>query len=260
MTTDKQLTQITANLRKKQNLPALPSGLAARTNKPDVQAPPCRCGKPRMAMWFEHLGRYVWQRACKECEPKMVLIDIRAARVEKAEKYNRILKRAIPELFLKAHIRHVPDPVLKMIAARERGQGIFLWGKVGRGKTYTACALMRLCIVTGKRARRARFRDIIHEVQHTYTGEGSTEKVLEQYLAADLLSIEDVGTGKKDASEFDTEILLKLIDKRMEARKTTIITSNKNMEGMVDVFDTRIFSRLTTFLIIEMTGTDRRKE
>jgi DNA replication protein DnaC len=119
---------------------------------------------------------------------------------------------------------------------------------------------MRYFILNGRTAKRARFRDIAHEIQKTYDGNGSAESVFEKYISADLLSIEDVGTGKSIASEFDIETLLKLIDKRMEAKKTTIITSNKNMEGMADCFDTRIFSRLQTFLIIEMTGKDRRKE
>ncbi len=171
-----------------------------------------------------------------------------------------MLKREIPELYLGAHIRYLQKSVLSLIKSRELGQGVYLWGKVGRGKTYVASALMRYFILNGRRAKRARFRDIVHEIQKTFDGDGSAELVFEKYITADLLSIEDVGTGKSIASEFDIETLLKLIDKRMEAKKTTIITSNKNMEGVADCFDTRIFSRLQTFVIIEMTGTDRRKE
>lgn len=186
-------------------------------------------------------------------------MDVRTVRVEKAAKFRRALKREIPELFLNAHISHVSKSALAQIKTREAGQGIYLWGMVGRGKTYIASALMRYYIIGGKIAKRARFRDICHEVQKTFDGNGSTETVLEKYITADLLSLEDVGTGKSIASEFDIEILLKIIDKRMEAKKTTLITSNKNMEGMAEAFDTRIFSRLNTFLIIQMTGNDRRK-
>jgi len=258
--TDKQLLQITENLKKKQNLKALPTAIASRTSKPDVDAPPCKCGKPRKGVWFELMGRYIHIALCDDCEAKQELVNVREARIEKAAKFKRMLRREIPELYLDAKIRDITKPVLAMIKSREPGQGIFLWGKVGRGKTYIASAVMRHFIVNGKTAKRARFRDITHEIQKTYDGAGSAEMVLGKYVTADLLSIEDVGTGKAIASEFDIETLLKLIDKRMEAKKTTIITSNKNMEGMADTFDTRIFSRLQTFVIIEMTGQDRRKK
>jgi DNA replication protein DnaC len=205
------------------------------------------------------MGKYIHIRLCDDCEAVQAILDIRTARIEKAAKFQRMLKREIPELFLDAHLKRISSTALELIKSREPGQGIYLWGKVGRGKTYIAAAMMRYFILNGRRAKRARFRDIAHEIQKTYDGTGSTELVLEKYVNADLLSIEDVGTGKSVASEFDIEMLLKLIDKRMEAKKTTIITSNKNMEGMADTFDTRIFSRLNTFLIIEMTGQDRRK-
>ena len=204
------------------------------------------------------MGKYIHIAFCDECEARQALIDLRASRVEKAAKFKRKLKREIPELFLDAKLRDIAKPILSAIKSREPGQGVFLWGKVGRGKTYVASAIMRYFILNGRTAKRARFRDIAHEIQMTYDGQGSTDTVLGKYVKADLMSIEDVGTGKTIASEFDIEILLKLIDKRMEAKKTTIITSNKNMEGMVDTFGTRIFSRLNTFLIIELTGIDRR--
>ena len=205
------------------------------------------------------LGRFIHIAYCDACEAKQALIDTRVARVEKAAKFRRMLRREIPELFLHAHIRHVTRPALALIKSKETGQGIYLWGKVGRGKTYIAAALMRFFIVAGRRARRARFRDIVHEIQKTFDDHGSAEKVFERYVNVDLLSIEDVGTGKAVASEFDIETLLKLIDKRMESNKTTIITSNKSMETIADTYDTRIFSRLNTFLIIELTGKDRRQ-
>ena len=233
--------------------------MPSKTSKPDVDAPPCECGNPRVGVWFEFLGKYIYVSKCNDCQVKQALVDIRAARVGKAAKFRRMLKREIPELFLHAHIRHITRPALALIKSKETGQGIYLWGKVGRGKTYIAAALMRFFIVAGRRARRARFRDIAHEIQKTFDSPGSAEKVLERYVNVDLLSIEDVGTGKAVASEFDIETLLKLIDKRMEANKTTIITSNKSMETIADTYDTRIFSRLNTFLIIELTGKDRRQ-
>lgn len=245
---------------KKHTLAPLPTAIASRTSETDIDAPPCECGKPRKGVWFELMGRYIHIGVCDDCEAKQALVNIREARIEKVAKFKRMLRREIPELYLDAKIRDISKPVLSMIKSREPGQGIFLWGKVGRGKTYIASAIMRHFIVNGRSAKRARFRDIAHEIQKTYDGPGSTELVLGKYVNADLLSIEDVGTGKSIASEFDIEMLLKLVDKRMEAKKTTIITSNKNIEGMADTFDTRIFSRLQTFLIIEMTGSDRRKK
>lgn len=205
------------------------------------------------------MGKYLHISMCDDCEAKQAIVVIRTDRVEKAAKLRRMMRREIPELYLDAHINQIQASVLKSLKSREPGQGIYIWGKVGRGKTFIASALMRHFIVNGRRAKRARFRDIVHEIQQTYDGPGSTEGVLGKYISADLLSIEDVGTGKSIASEFDIETLLKLVDKRMEAKKTTIITSNKNIEGMADCFDTRIFSRLRTFLIIELTGQDRRQ-
>lgn len=224
----------------------------------------CECGKAaRMAKFVEFIGQWVHSKWCPTCDAeKSVSADMKQEH-EKQLKIARIIARHVPELYQDAKLAHIQPDILAHIQTKQQGQGIYIWGDVGRGKTYMASALMRQCIEQEKTARRAALKDIIDKIQETFSNResfGSPEMLYQQLIRPHLLCLEDIGTGKDGGiqSDFNQDVLLKLVDRRIEAKKTTIITSNLSPENLCNAFGTRIYSRISTFLIIKLTGTDRR--
>ena len=75
--TEKQLQQVSENLKMKPTPVPLPSALPSMGQpKSDIEAPPCKCGKPRKAVWLAFLGRYIHVNRCADCEAKQAIIDI----------------------------------------------------------------------------------------------------------------------------------------------------------------------------------------
>ena len=187
------------------------------------------CGKaPRMSAWVELFGRYVHSKWCPACDAVQSKKAAMKRENEKSLKIGRLIARFIPELYQDAQLAHIPQDILAHVQSKQPGQGIYIWGDVGRGKTYMASALMRQCIEQGKMVRRAALKDIIDKIQGTFDSYGSAEMIYQQFIQANLLCLEDIGTGKDGGmqSDFNQDVLLKLVDRRIEAKKTTIITSN----------------------------------
>jgi DNA replication protein DnaC len=216
-----------------------------------------------MSVYVEMVGKYVHSKWCPACDAEHSMSDSMREAHEKQLKIDRIINRHIPELYQDAQLSHIQPEILAHVQSKQPGQGLYIWGDVGRGKTYMASALMRQCIEQGKMARRAALKDIIDKIQDTFSNResyGSPEMIYQQLIRPHLLCLEDIGTGTdgRIQSDFNQDVLLKLVDRRLEAKKTTVITSNLSPENLCNAFGTRIYSRISTFLIIELKGVDRR--
>ena len=149
-------------------------------------------------------------------------------------------------------------------AFRDKRFPILLYGGAGTGKS---CAMAWYYAfwngpakwhITGeyceKIQRCRRYRSIVEE----YDGR-SYDATEHSFLrtAKDpqrLVCIDDLGL--RGSSDSVYEIVLNLIDCRKG--KPTIITSNLNLDGIRQVYDERIASRLSAGALIEVTGPDRR--
>ena len=223
----------------------------------------CQCGQPCMSMYVDVFGLWVHTKWCPACEAAGKLVDIRNQRMEKRDKFYRMINRAIPADFRCARVKHIPASVKALLKTKKEGQGIYFWGDVGRGKTYVASALLRNFILRGKTAKGACLKDIIEQLRATFSSNHESEKdIYQRYIRTDLLFIDDIGTAKNGnlESDYNQEVLLKLIGRRADQKKMTIVTSNLSPENILAGFGKRIFSRLHKFLIIGMTGRDRRQE
>ena len=89
-------------------------------------------------------------------------------------------------------------------------------------------------------------------------------EVIKEYLDADKVFIEDIGTTKSEGnieSDFSVRTLLVLLDHRLEHCLPVFLTTNRTVEEIGKTFDERIASRLVQMCeIIKLTGEDRRKK
>jgi DNA replication protein DnaC len=203
----------------------------------------------RCDCWRENVGR---QHLSEASIPKRYLhctLDNFAA-------YNESLEKAV------AQARRLADtfPVI--------GQGLFLEGQPGVGKTHLAVAVLKQVIQTsGARGLFYDTRDLLRVIRSTYDPSIRTTEleILRPVMKADLLVLDDLGAEK--TSEWVEETMNLIVNTRYNERRATIFTSNymdipddTDPNSLLFRIGVRMRSRLHEMCeFIEMDGADYRE-
>ena len=142
---------------------------------------------------------------------------------------------------------------------REKGKGILLFGKVGRGKSYLAACVGNYLIERGIPALMTDFARIERESNRDFSKRQEYFDALNKFP---LLILDDLGTERDTA--YMNEVVYTVIDSRAKAGLPTIVTTNLTAEELkspANLTNQRIFSRLLGICIpVEMVGDDRRRD
>jgi DNA replication protein DnaC len=138
------------------------------------------------------------------------------------------------------------------------GPSLLILGPVGTGKTHQAYALVKVLFAEDY------FRDIVittavelYAALRPRPGIDS-EAEFQRYARADLLMLDDLGTGKN--SEWVEETNYRLIDYRYSHELVTIFTSNVPPRELGERLGDRTASRLTQMCAtVVLKGQDRRR-
>jgi DNA replication protein DnaC len=107
------------------------------------------------------------------------------------------------------------------------GQGLFLEGQPGVGKTHLAVAVLKQ-VMQSSRARGLYYdtRDLLRVIRSTYDPSIRTTEleILRPVMKADLLVLDDLGAEK--TSEWVEETMNLIVNTRYNERRATIFTSN----------------------------------
>lgn len=136
------------------------------------------------------------------------------------------------------------------------GDGLLLTGDVGRGKTHLAAAIVRHAILTRRRARFLRAADLYAEIRKCYGENESELTLLESLTDVPLLALDDLGAGS--LSDHERRVTLEVLDRRLNARKPAVVTSNWTLDEIAARLDDRVASRLAGMARLELRGDDRR--
>ena len=163
-----------------------------------------------------------------------------------------------------------PELVRALDHARETaaiGNSLFLYGKSGRGKSHLSMGYLRQWVESGRGGIFATMPQILLTIQDTFNNNNSgtsQKEVLDRYINADLLVIDDL--GKEKISIFTCQTLFNLLDGRKN--KVTVISSNCSLEDLQDLMITEagmhptrvdpIISRLSGFDIMTWQAPDYR--
>lgn len=114
----------------------------------------------------------------------------------------------------------------------KRNKGLFISGELGTGKSYNCTALANSLVKKGKRVAYVKASSFFNDLKSLYsnTNEG-IDSTINKIKHADYLFLDDLGS--EAVSEFvRDDILFRVLDYRMENKKTTIFISNYTKDGL----------------------------
>jgi len=176
------------------------------------------------------------------------------------QKIVRILTDLVGEKYLGATIEQVDEPYRALLSDAGT-EDVFLWGNIGVGKTFAMAAILRKYVCAGYSCERINFDTFCSKVRSTMNNNSKLTEyaLIKQMSDVDKLFIDDVGLRSKQETDFAYVTFYSILNKRQERSLQTLITTNKSIEQLSASFDSRIASRLSSAVNINMTGKDRRR-
>ena len=137
----------------------------------------------------------------------------------------------------------------------------------GTGKTYLLSALLVQLVQRGQRVGFVKCEDLLSRYRSTFGNQGgagqSAEQIYEEYAKVPLLVLDELGGDyikSGEAGEWARAQFLRLLDRRLDQRLTTLGTTNVTREDLEAHYGGRMVSRLLSkSLLIPMDGPDFRQ-
>ncbi len=164
---------------------------------------------------------------------------------------------SVPKRFADSDFESIPKEIQdNVLNVRTTRKGMYLWGPVGCGKTYAVYAIKKKLIEMGLTVRFHSAPEMLDLIRDDFDHKDTFN--LDRILAnRGVLIIDDLGAEKP--SEWVSETLFKIINKRYEEVLPTIITSNLELGEISERLGDRIPSRIAEMCeIIKLDGADRR--
>lgn len=170
----------------------------------------------------------------------------------------RVLE-CVPPRFRDARLADFPGELQESLQRwiEAPGDGLFLSGAPGTGKSHLAAALLLRWRQSGRPGLWRAAAEFYRLLRETYREGGTAESsILQEHVEAGLLVLDDVGaTG---LSDHERRATLELLDARLNALRPTIVTSNLTVAEIGERMDDRLGSRLASLRAFALRGRDRR--
>ena len=145
----------------------------------------------------------------------------------------------------------------------KKHDSILIFGSTGLGKTFLSNCIAKALLDKGHTVLYLSSNELFEEVLSKYimSRNEDDKKILEpiyQYLYnSDLLIIDDLGT--EVLSSFVKSQLFEIINKRILTGRSTLITSNLDLETLQDRYTERVMSRIAdNYILYQLYGDDIR--
>ena len=146
----------------------------------------------------------------------------------------------------------------------EKGSNLYLYGGAGTGKTYLSSCIANKALERGFAVYYQSAFQLLDTFEKLKFGRfdqeelPSAEYAVKYAYTADLLIIDDVGT--EFVSGYSSAALFDIINSRLVAGKSTIISSNLTPSKIEEIYGGRIASRITgSFDVLAFRGADLRR-
>ncbi len=198
-----------------------------------------------------HVVRCVCKCESKELEEKkrQEEYEEQMRRINRLKEASMMDKKYREVTFDKYEVREENKKVLEMAkkyASRfqdmyKKNQGLLLYGPVGTGKSFTAACIGNYLLNNAKPVIMTSFVKILQDIWEN-DREAEYITILN---SASLLIIDDLGTERE--TDYALEKVYNIIDSRVRANKPMIITSNLELNDMMeceDIRKKRIYDRI----------------
>jgi DNA replication protein DnaC len=142
----------------------------------------------------------------------------------------------------------------------ETGQGLWIFGDTGTGKTTLAMLVSKAALDAGRSVAIYSLPKLLARIRRTYDSAPGGDSYLaffEQLTSVDLLHIDDLGAEKR--SDWVLEQLYAIVNERYEAQRSVIVTTNLTVDKLEEQIGERTVSRLSEICeTIALFGTDQR--
>jgi DNA replication protein DnaC len=198
--------------------------------------------------------------AC-ECRPQQV--ERRRARSLSAvipRKYRGVS-------FDRPPVTEIAEPVVRAVrryvddvdARLDAGDGLWLEGDVGTGKTTLAMLVSRAALDAGRSVAIYSLPRLLAEIRQTFESdsEGSYVDFVDRLARVDLLHVDDVGAER--TSPWVLEQLYAIVNARYEDERSILITTNLPLDELAEQITPRTVSRLKEMCdVLPLYGADAR--
>ena len=147
--------------------------------------------------------------------------------------------------------------VEKWMEMKQNNMGVLLYGSVGTGKSFYACAIVNALLDQKVSATVTNFPRLLNILQ----GVRDRQECIDHLQSYQLLVVDDLGTERDSA--YGAEQIFNVIDTRARSELPLIVTTNMTLEELEnppDVRLARIYDRVLSMcpIRIKMTGESRR--
>jgi DNA replication protein DnaC len=147
------------------------------------------------------------------------------------------LARVAPDVVQEVR-RYVRDIDAKLDA----GQGLWLMGDVGTGKTTLAMIVSKAALDAGRTVAIYSLPRLLNLIRDAINTDDGMVGFLERLAAVDLLHIDDLGA--ENTTDWVLEQLYSIVNSRYEDERAMIVTTNLRPEDLVEQLGSRTVSRL----------------
>ena len=202
---------------------------------------PQRCGCEEAVK--KHEAEVAERKRLEEEERQRREAEARRERIEKQLADSGMKKRFLARRFenfvtdtpgRKAAYRTAKEYADNFEAHKANGDGLYIEGTFGTGKTHLAAAIAIQLMEQGHGVIFKTSDDLLREIKATFDDAGREEqKVLDRMKRCELLVIDDI--GKEQATDWSTAQLYAIINDRYECQRPVIITTNFNENDLIAV-------------------------
>jgi DNA replication protein DnaC len=141
--------------------------------------------------------------------------------------------------------RAVKEFVASIDERLAEGQGLWLMGDVGTGKTTLAMLVSKAAVEAGNTVAIYSLPRLLSRIRRTYDAEAGEQSYLEFFerlTEVDLLHIDDLGAEKR--SDWVLEQLYAIVNERYESQRSVVVTTNLDQAPLEEQIGPRTVSRL----------------
>ncbi len=192
------------------------------------------CGKELEPLGAAFGGKVRWFTHSRcGCEGEIAYEE--KGRAEERRRDQEMMARRVASAGIKRRYRDAQTSIPEVINylnafGKAEGNGLYIHGGVGSGKTYAATALARALLYAGYSVMVTTTTAMLDSISDTYGKNLASADGVGRYASCDVLVIDDM--GKENASAWAVNTLFQILNARYEAMLPIVVTSQYSLDAL----------------------------